>query len=336
MKYKEFIDKLLSEKYIIYETDMNDVQLYGKLISGRMRYVALYEDGGKYLVSSYRIQECINRIKTTFSTQDILMVVFTDDVTGVKSELGAIYGYWIYDNTNKRTYIFDDQPQDFEDIERILYEISEDQVFQKVNTRPMPGGIVTRIVIVNYIIIAINILVFIITSRSGPMKSFNHPVAKAGIIAAFIKTKQEYYRMFTSMFVHGSIAHLASNMIVLAGLGDNLERALGQIRYVLVYFGSGLIGSVATYFYYIKNKPYTCCIGASGAIFGVVGALLYIVFRNKGRLEDLSLPRMIIFIILSLGMGFSSPSTCNAAHVGGFLGGILLGAIFYRKGASEK
>lgn len=141
----------------------------------------------------------------------------------------------------------------------------------------------------------------------------------------------QYYRIITYMFLHGGIEHLGNNMLVLFVIGDNLERAAGKWKYLIIYFASGIIAGISSMSYNIVAQSNAISIGASGAIFGVVGAMIYIVVVNKGRLENISTRQMVIFVIFSLYGGFTSQGVDNAAHVGGLIGGFLLAAILYRK-----
>lgn len=89
-------------------------------------------------------------------------------------------------------------------------------------------------------------------------------------------------------------------------------------------------------FYMVYRQDYAVSGGASGAIFGVIGALIYIVARNRGRLEDLTSRRLVFMAILSLYYGFTSVGVDNAAHVGGIIGGFLLAVVLYRKKPAER
>ena len=146
-----------------------------------------------------------------------------------------------------------------------------------------------------------------------------------------IKIHGEIYRFFTCIFIHFGFSHLFGNMIVLFFLGDNLERAVGKIKYVIIYLATGLAGSLVSCIYYLIIDEYVLSGGASGAIFGVVGALVYIVTANRGKLEDLDSFRLILFVAFSFYSGFTSTGVDNAAHVGGFVAGLILGKFLYKK-----
>lgn len=183
---------------------------------------------------------------------------------------------------------------------------------------------------VNGMLIAANILVFLYMEIAGSSEDVYFMYEKGAMLAPAVLLDKEYYRLITAMFMHFGIDHIINNMIVLFALGDNLERALGHVKYLIFYLACG-IGSNWISMMEDGINSMTVSAGASGAIFGVVGGLLYAVLANKGRLEDLSVKQMLVMIVLSLYLGFTESGVDNVAHVSGMILGILLGIIMYRK-----
>jgi len=183
---------------------------------------------------------------------------------------------------------------------------------------------------VNWCIIGLNVLYFLYLEIAGSSEDAYFMYQKGAMLAPAVLEDGEYYRLITAMFMHFGIRHILNNMIVLFALGDNLERALGHIKYLIFYLACG-IG--ANWFSMMANSGDSMVVsaGASGAIFGVVGGLLYAVTINKGRLEDLSTRQMVFMIFMSLYAGFTSTGVDNVAHVSGLILGIVLGLILYRK-----
>jgi len=126
----------------------------------------------------------------------------------------------------------------------------------------------------------------------------------------------QYYRMFTSMFLHYGLLHLALNMWALWILGRNLEAGLGPVRYLALYLLSGLGGSVAVYLF---TDPRVATAGASGAIFGLFAGL-FIVLRKLGRDTSSVLP----VIAANLVFTFLVPGISIAGHLGGLITGALV------------
>lgn len=185
--------------------------------------------------------------------------------------------------------------------------------------------------ICNKAIIAINILVFLVLEVMGDSENAAFMYEHGAMYPDAVLQGGEWYRVFTCMFIHFGIRHIGNNMLILFFLGDNLERALGHVKFTVLYLLSGMAGSILSMFYMVYRQDYAVSGGASGAIFGVIGALIYIVARNRGRLEDLTSRRLIFMAVLSLYYGFTSVGVDNAAHVGGIISGFLLAVILYRK-----
>ena len=142
----------------------------------------------------------------------------------------------------------------------------------------------------------------------------------------------EWYRLFTHMFLHADIWHLGNNMLILFCLGNALEHYTGKFSYVVIYFFSGILAGLGSVVY---NTDNTVSVGASGAVFGVVGAMAWLVVRNKGRLPGFTGPRMLIFVLMSVYAGFADRGVDNAAHIAGLIAGFLLAILIYRKPEAE-
>ena len=187
-----------------------------------------------------------------------------------------------------------------------------------------------RISRVNGAIIIINIIIFLLPDVFSFLTDKEWIYENGAVIPVLVVENGEYYRLITSVFLHFSIRHLLSNMLVLFILGDRLEQILGGVRYLLFYLLCGLGANIVSLIFDLKMGDwYTMSAGASGAIFGVVGGLMWIVFMNRGRLGDLSSGQLAVMAFFTLYLGFTSSGVDNAAHVGGLLVGILLGIPFY-------
>lgn len=189
---------------------------------------------------------------------------------------------------------------------------------------------------VNQTIILLNILIFLLTEFTGSWEDVNHMLKWGAAGTLDIMQQHEYYRLFTAMFLHFGIQHLGNNMLVLLFIGDCLERNLGKIRYGLLYLLGGAGANLLSLFHELYSKEYVVSAGASGAVFAVIGGLLYIVIRNKGHIENFSSRQLLILAFLSLYHGLTSTGVNNIAHLGGLLCGFLLGILFYHKRKKPK
>ena len=139
---------------------------------------------------------------------------------------------------------------------------------------------------------------------------------------AVIYTKMgDYYRLFTSIFLHAGIMHLLCNMYSLYVLGPQVESFYGKIKYLSVFIISGISGSLLSTALSGNN---TISVGASGAIFGLLGAILYFGYHYRVYLGNVLKSQIIPLIILNLAIGFTFSGIDNLAHIGGLIGGIFI------------
>ena len=178
-------------------------------------------------------------------------------------------------------------------------------------------------------LIILNALVFLVSESAGSSQDVMHMLDLGAAYTPLITENGEVYRLFTSMFLHFGISHLMNNMLVLFVLGSRLERAVGKLRFLAVYLFGGTAANIISMFLELKTGEYSVSAGASGAVFAVMGAMIYIVLRNRGRLEDLTVRQILIMAAFSLYFGFTSTGVDNAAHVGGLLAGLVLAALLY-------
>ena len=180
---------------------------------------------------------------------------------------------------------------------------------------------------INIVIIIITTVVFFImelwekSHTSGYfIKNTTEFLLEHGALYAPKLLEGEWYRVITYLFLHSGIEHLMNNMMVLYFLGNALEHYVGKIGYLYIYFVCGIIAAMGSVLY---NTEHFVCVGASGAIFGVIGAMLWLVLQNRGNLQGISKRRMLFFVFLSVYSGFTSQGVDNVAHITGLCTGFL-------------
>ncbi len=170
--------------------------------------------------------------------------------------------------------------------------------------------------VVTYALVIINILLYIIPLILG---NYNIMIGKYCVYGPSIRAG-EYYRLITGTFLHANIFHLLFNCYALFVLGSQIESYLGKTKYIIVYFFSAILGSL---FSMTFGGDYFS-VGASGAIFGLMGSLVYFGYYYRVYLGNVVKSQIIPLILINLGIGFLSSGIDNSAHIGGLLGGALI------------
>lgn len=166
---------------------------------------------------------------------------------------------------------------------------------------------------ITYSLIAINIIIYVFM-----MLGYRDNIIWYGANVPDFIRQGDIYRLLSSVFIHANIMHLICNMYALYVIGPQLESYLGRAKYLLVYLISGITGN-------LLSMAFTtgASVGASGAIFGLFGALLYFGYHYRVYLGTVLKSQIIPLIALNLIIGFMVPGINNAAHIGGLIGGVL-------------
>jgi rhomboid protease GluP len=177
-----------------------------------------------------------------------------------------------------------------------------------------------------YILLAANLIVFVI-GFLDPALEFSMRLGGANN-RDFVLVEGEYYRLLTSMFLHGGLAHITFNMLSLYVIGRSIEALYGHVRFVAIYLLGGLTGALLSAF--LSN---TLSVGASGAVFALFAAEMVYIYNHRKLLGDFGrtqLRQLIMVLVVNLAIGLisslnlGSVAIDNWAHIGGFLCGLLL------------
>ncbi len=172
-------------------------------------------------------------------------------------------------------------------------------------------------------LIAINVVLFIVGLLMGNRltaagQSLNILIVEAATLGPAIDVLDEWWRVFTGGFLHHDLLHLALNMYVLFFLGWALEKSLGRVPFIAVYLSSLVAGSFGA----LLETPNALVVGASGAIFGLLGAYTALSLSRGVGLFQTSLGLMLI---INLGIGIFHKSISLGGHIGRFVGGFIVG-----------
>lgn len=189
---------------------------------------------------------------------------------------------------------------------------------------------------VSFVLIGLVTLVYLIdTILDGEL------FKRGALVPALIKVFGQYERLFLSMFLHSGLMHFLSNTLFgLAILGMGLEKMIGSIKYAIVYLVSGIGASLLIYFINLMNvpfaNPFSATIGASGAIYGVMGVFLYIVIFRKDLIWESDRQYLMGLFVINLIFTFVFPNISILGHVGGFVIGFILGFFLFLDGNKER
>lgn len=171
-----------------------------------------------------------------------------------------------------------------------------------------------RVPYITYILIGINIIVYLLM-----VIGYRNNILWYGANIPDLIRQGEIYRLISSVFIHASLVHLFCNMYALYVIGPQLESYLGRYKYLIIYLVSGITGNLLS-MVFSSNMS----VGASGAIFGLFGSLLYFGYHYRVYLGTVIKSQLIPLILLNLMIGFMVPNIDNAAHIGGLIGGMLM------------
>lgn len=254
-----------------------------------------------------------------YESLDILFLVYTDDVERDKECINYTQA-WLLDVRREKVIIYDNQPQEFVGLGIWIEDIAFDNK-KRITMRTFP--------IITVGLILINILIFIFLELNGSTLDVLYMLENGASSWQHEFKEMELYRLFTCMFIHFGEGHLVNNMLMLYIIGSQIEALYGRFKFLFIYLSSGLIASIASsVFNMIMDRDNIISGGASGAIYGIMGAMVVAIWFNRKELVRV-IYRILIVIILIVYSGFTETGVDNVAHIAGFVSGLLISGILY-------
>lgn len=179
---------------------------------------------------------------------------------------------------------------------------------------------------VTFIFLTIMIIYFIFITLNGGTTNVETLVRYGAFYPPFIVIYKEYYRFITSIFIHIGVAHIFFNGYALYIFGPQIERLLGSKKFLLFFLLTGAGGNLATFLFNFTSIS----AGASGSLFGIFGAFLYLVHRHSEMVAPGGKRQIFSLLIVNLTLTFLVPSISTTAHVGGLIMGYLLSYVFIK------
>jgi rhomboid protease GluP len=175
-------------------------------------------------------------------------------------------------------------------------------------------------------LIAINVILYVVTAylsyvyaKGSIFNSDTNVLILLGAKVNDLITHGQYFRLISAMFLHGGIVHLTVNMYSLYAIGPMVEKVYGKVKFIIIYFFAGICASLLSYVY----SP-SISIGASGAIFGLLGAVLVFAIKSKDKTGSAFIRSILSVIIVNIFIGMTLPGIDNYGHIGGLMGGIII------------
>lgn len=194
--------------------------------------------------------------------------------------------------------------------------------------------------VVTYALILVNVVLYFFIALVGK-EFFDFDANVLYKYGALVNGNQmgdisDYLRIFTSIFLHGGLLHLVFNMYSLYVIGPQLESFFGKVKYLIIYIVSGICGNLLSMLFLADNG---ISVGASGAIFGLLGALVYFGYHYRVYLGGVIKSQIIPLIVINLFIGYISSGINNVAHIGGLIGGVLISialGVKYKSGKTDR
>lgn len=294
------------------------------------RYKAVYESACKLLE------------KNGITEMHILTILITDDVNLASEACKEDKNAWIINRGEKTLIIEEDKVVDFYGMKSVFQRFLQNPEAAKIKIQETEEKILNdirernkaslRIIFIPwgaYALVAINIVVYIVCTSTGDLLYNMGEVSVANTVYG-----GQWYRVITSMFLHGNLSHIFNNMLILYLLGNMVEERLGRWKFLLSYFVCGIVAGLislgAKYFSGIDANS----IGASGAVYGIFGIALVTEFAtiNWKKVSAATVRRVILVLVciaISLYVDAKTSGIDYEAHVGGLCMGAMIGMAWY-------
>lgn len=185
---------------------------------------------------------------------------------------------------------------------------------------------------VTSILLGIMAVYFVVITLNGGSTNTETLVNFGAFFPPYILKNNEYYRFVTSIFIHIGVAHIFFNGYALYIFGTQIEKVMGRIKYILFFLITGVGGNVVTYIVSLgsQNAFLTVSAGASGSLFGILGAFLYLIRHHKNMISPEGRKSILTMLAINLGLTLLVPNISITAHFGGLAIGYLASYIFIK------
>lgn len=272
-----------------------------------------------------------------FSEIHMLGVLCTEDPESVKNLISGFGDHWIVDIVKRQLLIYENQILSFGDAKEVIENalIFGDEEVVKELQRKQNAKQLFKNMYVTMLMILLNTLIYtvldLVLEEKDTMFILEHGVLKLSAMHGIWQ-----YRVLSNIFLHLGIEHLLNSMFLLLAMGYWVEKNMEKWKYISIYLGSGMVGSIVAIYYSIfEHQNYGIIAGAVCSVFGLLGALLWMMLYYRGRGVGVSWLEVLFLIGMLFYLGNDGVAMENAAHVGATLAGFIMGACLIRKEEKE-
>jgi len=327
--------------YAVYETDTADMAAYTglkELIDQRAAAIAARFDMRHTVVFNIFAGDL---------SKDVRSIEKMIDSQGEFTMMAKYDVYYGADTAGLRILRNKEQPHNMDGaltkIERALKgkdvkDVPSEKKLSIIRARPTGYAVpVAKRPILCYTILAINAAIFLLMELSGGSTDTRVLIEFGAVSGQLVLVSGEYWRLLTSNFIHIGFMHLLFNTAFLIIMATRAERYFGHVKFAIIYIISGVLSGVSSI---IINNEWVVSAGASGALFGVIGALVAFTVLRRQQIENLNIRSLVTLIVVNVVLGFAinqfpgGPNIGNAAHIGGLVAGLGLGYVLAGKDMS--
>lgn len=253
-----------------------------------------------------------------YTDVSVMHIIITDRDEDVRMLQEKGIQFWVVDVRSQKFMVFENQTENYFGIREVIEDalVDEAGIPQKLPFREYIRGKFAPFMTI--LMIIINVAVFVWCEFFCTVEEAEYIVSKGVLGHEYIYEGHEYLRFITSMFLHFGFLHLANNMFMLAIVGNRVERFIGHMRFIMVYLASGFGGGIASVIFHMLQGQDVVSAGASGAVYGIIGAMIVMIFKYQDEEFDI---RHIFLVLILLTCGSIQEGVDFAAHIGGLIVG---------------
>lgn len=317
-------------------TDSEKVKMYGTFHGGCLYLINVIQLDDDYAYNNERFAHYKEITKKQFghvnaSKMILLNLMITNKPMAVYEAINYMPNFddelidiqWLIDEDKEQLIIPSEQVKHAlgleKDIPKLLKNKVEDPIHHKTKVKKDH-----QIPYLTYGLILINVFFWIVLELSGGSTNLNTLLRFGAINSNTFFSGNEYYKLITSMFLHIGAAHLLYNTFGLYIFGSRLEVYMKPWQFLTTYIGAGIVGGLLSVGIHHVTDQLVVAAGASGAIYGVMGALLVYSWVYRRQFDGLSTYTILLMLVIGIAMGAVTPGVGNLAHLGGFIGGAII------------